>query len=279
MSFGERLVLFDMDGTLIDSSYRVTDDGIYAAIEQAQAAGWTVGLNSDSPYEYLRLWRDRLGMNGPIVAEKGAVVEIDGEPVFATADAAAVSAAKERILGYVAEQNIALWRGNPTEALRNGLRFGKPGEPVLLLNDVSLCSLRFFVRRVGPDGELRIDNPLAEAVVADCRPLLPEFDAVDEDYNPSFGLLIASRRGVTKRAGVQRLLQAAGLARCVMVGNSMSDYVGDDVADQFAVSNASPAYQAVASTVAQPLTNGCVTILKQLVRYPISNDQTEELIR
>jgi hypothetical protein len=276
MSAAERLVLFDLDGTLINDAYQITDDGIYPAIRQTQEAGWAVGLNSDTPYDALCIWRNRFGMNGPIVAEKGAVVELDGQPVFAAADAAEASAARRRIGAYATARGMVLWTGNPVEALRQGLRIGRPGKTALLLNDLSRCSLRFFVRVIGPDGELKLDDLRAQEVVADCQPLFPAFDAVDMDYNPTFGLLIASPGGVTKRGGVQQLLESMDAVRRVMVGNSMTDYLGDDMAEHFAVGNASPEYQAVATTAEAQWTSGCVEILRRLMSNYVINGTGEQ---
>ncbi|HSX16210.1 MAG TPA: hypothetical protein VLF40_05440 [Candidatus Saccharimonadales bacterium] len=43
------IALLDVDGTLIDARYEVTDPAIYPTIAAAQDEGWTIGLNSELP--------------------------------------------------------------------------------------------------------------------------------------------------------------------------------------------------------------------------------------
>jgi haloacid dehalogenase-like hydrolase len=264
MSTFEKLALFDLDGTLINDTYQPTDPAIGEAVQAAQEADWAIGLNSDTPYEALCTWRTRFAMNGPIIAEKGAVVEGTDGLIFDECDAVAVLAARERVADYAYTKGIDLWQGNATEALRNGLTHDQPGRTLILLNNLSRCSLRFFVRIVQEDGRLSIDDARTQQVIADCRPLLPAFDELSEDNNPAFGLFIASRAGITKRHGTQVLLRATGIGRCVMVGNAMSDYLGSDIADHYAVSNADLEYQNVATTLPEPVTKGCIAMLWQL---------------
>jgi hydroxymethylpyrimidine pyrophosphatase-like HAD family hydrolase len=274
MSNAEKLALFDLDGTLIDDNYQITDRSIYSAVAEAQDVGWKVGLNSDTPYEALEVWRERFGMKGPIIAEKGAVVELDGMPACDNGDVAAVLDARENIGCYAAKQGIAVWSGNPVEAIRTGLRVGEPGQTAMLINTLSRCSLRFFVRTVDVDGNLQLDDVRTQQVIQDCRQFFPAFDSLEEDNNPASGLLIVSRRGVTKRAGVLRLMSSIGLSRCIMVGNSMSDFIGNDIAEQVAVSNASLDFKQAASVVVdESLTTGCVSILRQLVEREVPSSR------
>jgi hydroxymethylpyrimidine pyrophosphatase-like HAD family hydrolase len=260
----ENLALLDLDGTLIGDDYQTTDDAIGETIQSAQNAGWSIGLHSDTPYEALELWRERFGMNGPIIAEKGAVIELAGKVSLDDSTANAIDVARQNITRYAQDRGIAVWSGNPVEAIREGLQYGEPGQTVMLINALSRCSLRFFVRTCQPDGRLAIDDVRTQAVISDFRPLFPEFPDLTEDNNPTFGLMIAARGNITKRHGAQQLMARLGISRCVMIGNSMSDYLGNDIADHFAVGNASTEYQAVATTVPEELTHGCVAILRTL---------------
>lgn len=261
----DRLALIDLDGTLIDASYEVTNPDIYAAIAATQEAGWQIGLSSDTPYEVLRTWRERFGMNGPVVAEKGAVVEIGSRVEVDTGTIRAFSEAQTAVAAMFEDQGIRVWPGEPVEALRTGLRVGEAGERVILLNTLSQASLRFFVRRVGASRELLSDNDATESLAAQARELYPAFDDLAEDVNPTHGLVIASRRSHTKREGTRRLMAALGLQRIVMVGNSMADYIGSDIAWHGAVGDAVPAFQATADyTARRQLTEGVTEILDVL---------------
>jgi hydroxymethylpyrimidine pyrophosphatase-like HAD family hydrolase len=265
-----KLALFDIDGTLIDKDYRVTDDSIYGKMQEAQDADWTIGLSSDTPYEAMQLWRQRFGINGPIVAEKGALVEHNGGLLFDEKEVAAFLHARNRILDNLEQDGVRLWRGNPVEAIRENLRFGAPGDVVALVNTFRQCSLSFFVRTVNAEGELIINNELTERIVADARPLYPNYDDIEEDLNHDYGIVIASREANTKRAGSQRLLGILGTKDFAMVGNSITDYVGNDIAVHYAVEDSTPAYKEVADYIATaPLTAGTVEILSGLTTHGV----------
>ena len=263
----EKLVLFDLDGTLIDSDYQITDDQINAVINRAQEVGHLVGLNSDTPYEALVRWRDHFGMNGPLIAEKGAVVEIGGAPQYEVEeDMVKVDRAKAFIREFAQDNGYRFWEGNPVEEIRRGTRFQEIGQTAILLNNLSRCSLRFFVRRIDQDGSLAIDNSLTQDTIERLRPLFPDFDINEEDNNPVFGLMIVAREGITKRTGVRKLLGGLGLNSCVMVGNSMTDFVGDDLAIHVAVANADADFKNCASVVTDDvLTKGCIEYIDSLL--------------
>lgn len=261
----DRLAFLDLDGTLIDTSYEVTDPSIYDAIAATQDSGWRIGLHSDTPYEALHVWRKRFGMNGPIIAEKGAVVEVDGRLEMDVDTSQGFSETRSAALIRFESQGIHVWSGSPVEALRAGLRIGEVDERVVLLHAFSQASLRFFVRRVSAQGELRIDTDATEELVAQVRGLYPTFDDIVEEMNPDYGLVIVSRARYTKRIGALRLMAARGLRRVVMIGNSMSDDIGSDIAWHGAVGDATPAFQARSDYAAKGgTTAGVVEILGKL---------------
>lgn len=44
-----KLLLIDLDKTLIDKNYKINDDRINSEIRRLQAGGWQIGLSSDTP--------------------------------------------------------------------------------------------------------------------------------------------------------------------------------------------------------------------------------------
>jgi hydroxymethylpyrimidine pyrophosphatase-like HAD family hydrolase len=272
------VVLFDLDGTLIDGSYKPTDDRIYSAVAEAQAIGWKLGPHSDTPYEALHVWKERFGMNGPTIAEKGAVVEIDGRPDVDAVVVEAFAEARQRTTALFEAMDLRVWTGNPVEALRDGLKIGEVDERVILMNGLSQASLRFFVRRVNDRGELEINRDDTAALVARAREVYPAFDDLGEDLNHKYGLVIASLTRYTKRNGALRLMAARGLQQVVMVGNTMDDYLNGgatdkDIAYHGAVGNADPAFWLAADYGAsrEPeghTTGGAVEILHYLTTGP-----------
>src|SRR5437588_3343222 len=73
-----KIILLDLDGTLIDKEYRLTvsDEYIKATIKSIQDKNVLVGINSDTPLLPLRSWAHHLGMRGPLIAEKGQVLAL-----------------------------------------------------------------------------------------------------------------------------------------------------------------------------------------------------------
>ena len=71
-----KLVLLDLDNTLVDADYRLTvpEKEFHAVVQELTRKDVRVGLCSDSAVITLRQWADRLKLTGPIVAERGAVL-------------------------------------------------------------------------------------------------------------------------------------------------------------------------------------------------------------
>jgi hypothetical protein len=274
LDVSKRLALFDLDGTLINESYQVTDDGIYQAIQQAQDVGWRVGLSSDTPYEPLAAWRDKFGMNGPIIAENGAVVELtSGELLFDAQDDCEFTESRKKLTAELPALGVPVWSGNSTEAVHTKMQFGEPGQTVVLVNNFCRASLRFFVRNVSSTGELTVNAGATTHIAALCE----QFELSGNESNPpeslrrtvdiETGLVISALSKNIKRIGTQKLLAALGNSSCVMVGNSMGDYLGSDICTQYAVSNANDDYKKLINdscVTPGAYTLGCSQILKTL---------------
>lgn len=261
----DKVLLIDIDGTLINNNYQMTDPRINKTVEQLQVQGWTVGLSSDTPLEAMRVWKDRFGMNGPIIAEKGAIVEVDNKVMVDETDVATFANSRTAIEQKLEENGILIWRGNPVEAIREGLQVGNPGDVVVLVNALRRASIGFFVRQVDSQGNLAIDNNLTDTVIGSIRDLYPRFSDLDEDLNHQFGLVIAARKKVSKRLGTVQLMKDKGLTEVGMVGDSMTDFVGGDIAKHYAVANAKEAFKGKADYIAsKPITEGVVEILQKL---------------
>lgn len=264
MSEQSNVALIDLDATLLDMQYRVTDERIYPTVQRLQQKGWRIGLSSDTPYEGLKIWQDRFGMRGPMIAERGAIV-VNNDTVRYDEATAAAFARTTQAAAEIATKRYVFWQGNPVEAMRGGLRIGEPGDTAVLLNNLRRCSFSYFVRRVETDGALRIANDRTAAVAAEFRDCYPDFADVEEDVNDDYGIVIVSRASTTKRHGTQQLMGSLGVNRVAMLGNSMGDYIGEDIADQFAVGNADPPYADLSVYQApSPYTTGVCELLEYL---------------
>jgi hydroxymethylpyrimidine pyrophosphatase-like HAD family hydrolase len=261
----DKVAFLDIDGTLIDRTYNITDPNIYQAIQNTQENGWILGLSSDTPYEAMRIWSKRFGLNGPIVAEKGSVTEYKDELQYDKYEAELFLASRSRIEEAFKDQGINIWLGNPVEAIREGNKLGDEGDLVVLINELRKCSLSFFVRRVQQDGSLGFDARSTEDLIDTARTLYPDYEDLVEDVNHDFGLLIVARDYVSKRYGSKRLMRSMRVGQFGMIGNSIADYVGSDIATHYAVGDANVDFKKVADYVSEkPLTSGVVDILGRL---------------
>lgn len=262
----EKLILFDLDGTLIDKSYQLTDEGIYAKLEEAQE-DWVIGLSSDTPYEVMSAWQKNLQIDGPILSERGAQVAYGDRVQVVYEDCFDFRSYRDDLVEKFRDHNHRVWVGNATEFIRSEQQIGEPGESVVLVNDLRQYSTSFFVRSVASDGKLQINRELTESVAAVARSLFPDAISLDEDLNHEYGIFIASAPQINKRLGSLAMTKMFGFSGFIMVGDSMGDYVGEDLALQYAVGNASEEYKEHAVYIAdKPITSGCIEILDMLIR-------------
>lgn len=88
-----------------------------------------------------------------------------------------------------------------------------------------------------------------------------------EEVNLENGLLLVSPKGQTKRAGTIDYMQNRDLRQVGIIGDSMNDFVGGDIAVHYAVNNAKENFKHNAVFVSEfPLTKGCTDILERLAR-------------
>lgn len=263
----DKVAMIDIDGTLIDKTYSITDDQIYAAIQDAQQEGWRIGLSSDTPHETMKEWHEEFGMNGPIISEKGALVAV-GDQISPTADSSYDFVALRNAFLETVDPETIIFRGNSVQFLRSGTQMiGQPGDKVLFINERRNHSLGFHARTIGNDGQLTVDSGLTNTLAEQLRSLYPDTISFDEDLNHEHGLLIVSHKEMDKRTGTIELQRMMGIGRVAMVGNSWADFVGSDIAAHLAVGDATEQYKEVADFVAQKhLTSGVIEALDTLVK-------------
>lgn len=266
----ENLVMFDLDGTIIDNDYKLTDDRFPEAIHRAQRAGLTIGLSSDTPYSQLDWWRSSLGMNGPIIAEKGAVVELDRQMMFDESLKREVDGSIRRTLEYLRERDgTRVIEGNATQNVKAELANDVSESTVVYLNTLSMCSLRYFVRR-NKGGRAEIDDTLTQAVIDELRQFEPAIATKSVDNNPTFGLMIVGDVRIDKRYGTKKLLSQCTVGQLIMVGNSMGDYIGEDIAELYGVANTVDDYKNRSIGLGGTVTTGCIELLDRLSRERIA---------
>lgn len=262
----DKYLFLDLDMTLIDRFYQITDQGIFGEIERLQHHGWQIGLNSNTPFEPLMVWMQYFKMDGPLVAEKGAVVFDNGQLVFNEVVARRINVARKAIEGDLKARRIQWVPGNPVDIIReNRFREFQPG-PLVLLNTARRCSINFYVREITSDGQVKINPELTSEIVENLEIFYRGTDYLEEEISLENGILLAMPKGQTKRSGTIAFMESRGLKQVGIIGDSMNDYLGDDIAVHYAVGNAKEDYKRKAVFISEhPMTKGCTDIL---VRMP-----------
>jgi hydroxymethylpyrimidine pyrophosphatase-like HAD family hydrolase len=268
------IVLLDLDGTLINKEYHLTipEERVANAIRKIQANNTLVGLNSDTPLLPLRSWARCLGMNGPLVAEKGQVLAISPED-------------SPKVLGTMAEffqdmkQQVAIRSyeeipgafigiGDVTEFVRHKGKIYGEDQVAVLINGYRRCSFSAFALAVRSNNlEIKPEvldrfTDLVLSVVGINRRELEK-----EDKNPDYGILILHEKGASKTVAVERLIEQMGTdTKYVMIGDSNSDIITTCHPIRLcAVGNACPELKERSTMVAQAdYTAGVVEILNKL---------------
>lgn len=264
----DRFLLFDLDKTLIDPSYNVTDDAIVGEISRVQSLGWRLGLSSDTPLESLESWRKRFGMNGPIIAEKGSIVWLpDGTEITLSGAESFFGGLKQSLTKKLVDERIPFFYGDATRFIRdNPFLGGMVNNRLALIQAYRRCSMNFYGRKINDDGSLEIDNNLTQDLIGITKNLIDgsPFD-LGEDYNPEYGIYILSPKEVNKRLGTTILMESLGLTQIGVVGDSASDIVGSDISIHYAVGNAREEFKKVADYIADDeYTRGVSEFLRRI---------------
>jgi hydroxymethylpyrimidine pyrophosphatase-like HAD family hydrolase len=265
-----KFVMIDLDNTLIDrKTQQLNSDRLRPTIVTAQSAGWTITLNSDTPLTSLKIWSDRFGIEGPIIAEKGGLIKIGNELIYAKPEIAEMFQAS---FGLVAERlkdlNLNVEFGSPVEIVFNNIQYSdRPGERVVFANDLRKTSLGLFVLKTDENGKLVPDGEGTQKVFDAIQDRLPSFPSIQKWKSNDGGLIVVSDGEINKRNGSLLLMRRMGMDEAGMVGDSTFDFVGTDVAKHFAVGNADAEFKSKADYIAEAeLTSGVVEILSGLLR-------------
>ena len=262
-----RLVLLDLDGTLIDEDYHLPTD-IISALNRGKDAGWLIGLNSDTPLKPLQVWWRKLGLNGPIIAEKGAILWLpDGRQMLTSnAEDLFASLREEAVELFLRVPGCLVVVGDATEFVRSVTHLTGCDSCVVAVNAYRRCSLSFFVRTVGEQGKLIEDPAVARDVVERIGILTPRYPILsDGQLDERYCIFIVNAPDTDKTKGVHRLLQELQTEEVIMIGDSMSDFIDEPRVKHYAVGNASLEFKAKCEGVAKrAYTEGVLELLNQL---------------
>lgn len=160
----DRLILLDLDKTLVNENYNLTDRAVLGEIERVQDLGWALGFNSDTPLEPLKVWSRQFGLNGPILAENGSVIWIpDRFEVVLSDTESYFGDLKTSFIHDLIKRNIPFFYGDATQFVRNNPQLLEMVERrLVVINAYQRCSLSFFTRSINQHGHLEVDNLLGE---------------------------------------------------------------------------------------------------------------------
>jgi hydroxymethylpyrimidine pyrophosphatase-like HAD family hydrolase len=228
-----KLLLFDWDKTIQepDSTWPFKNRVFKSLIKAKQKAGWYIGLNSDTPYDRLFNWYSQLGMNGPILAEKGLVIGFPGllqmQPIVRTEQL--FSEIRLQLIQRLSQKNdVTFYMGDNVDFVRK-VRYIPPGRPIFVALDAyRMCSLGLIVCNVEKSGQLQIGNGSAwdeiHQLVADTLPDNPLIGEMDTGGRYG-GFIGVTTQGAAKRNGLAALYRQWPFDRVVMVGDSLPDYM------------------------------------------------------
>lgn len=276
------LILVDVDETLIDANYNLTCSASEwkKSVRLAETRGVAIGLNSDSAYEMLQRRARAYGMNGPIVAERGALVGKNPEARALCTNADARDFQKLRrafaqtlmtgarlskyltIIGHVNE--ISGWKTAPS---RNSCF----NDTAVLVNGFRYCSLSFYVRKRRGGHWIKDAEALDEVIgIVDSlarKRFSVLWNTKDTDRNPDFGICIFHHQDTKKSLACDPIIELFGERDIYMIGDSMSDYMDDNRIRHCAVANASKEFKERCASVAnQSRTRGVIELIGQIVR-------------
>lgn len=262
-----RSVLLDLDSTLIDQSYNLTTD-VKATFGRLIHSGWLIGLNSDTPLKPLQVWWRKLGLNGPIVAERGAVVWLPDGVQMLTSDFAEVfgNLRAAVIRAFLQIPGCLVIAGDATEFVRTVDRLTGCDTLLVAVNQYRMCSLSFFVRTISDQGQVLKDPIQARSVIRRLSALSAEFPIINQgQLDERYCIFIVNAPDTNKTKGVQLLLDRLRLEEMVMIGDSISDYIDDPRVHHFAVGNATPEFLALCDRAATEVhTRGVIELLDNL---------------
>lgn len=258
-----RICLLDLDGTLVDEEYHLTAPAkdVRRAVVELQGQGVCVGLHSDTPVETLRTWGRQLRMNGPVIAENGAIIDWPSMAISMEPTASWPATRREEIVGGLHAEFPGSWIvvGDVNTLSRKPLSSYTCLDTAILVNGFRRASVSLFVRGGGPLFIERVARVL-ESFRSPGLSLL-----TDAEY----GFCSLRPVAANKTLGVRRLSLLVEDAKFCMIGNTANDLIEPppDVL-QVAVANASRDYIsrcAIVTTGAR--SHGCIEALQTLLTH------------
>ena len=273
------LVLIDLDHTLITSQFTLTDGSIVEKVQALQSRGIPVGLNSDRPYHTLRKYAHQLGLQGPLICERGNMIQLGSQTIFEESDLRPImNQVRLAFIDLINQRHLDI---NLLVGESEKLFFQMKSFPVdqdvvhfVLMNKFRQFSIAFnSIHLIPPQLDLPEDTPWITHVALSDQ--LRELFLSATKQAPDVGVYrtnlacILHYPGTDKSQGTDRLLDTGFIERIFMIGDRPQDFLGR--VPQIlhgAVANAETAYKGNCQFVApREFTGGVIDCLDWFLEH------------
>ena len=275
----KKIIIVDLNGTMVDKTYKITIplEKLNYSINKAKSNGSIIGLSSDSPKETLLAVATDLGIDGPIIAEGGAVLNIGNKDTLLNSNGSALRLCSDAMIEHlVNNRNVSrlVSFGDVNRLSRllieHGDIIGANASEAIFINGMRLASMSFFCFQRNGMGWMPNPEQLEyftnwSLQYLDSNQLLSRKNVI-VDQNIDYGISVLHHKDTKKSLAIQPLQTLYPNAKIFIIGDSMFDWHGENAGvTHCAVANASPEYKNLCSYVAdKSYTEGVIEIIDTL---------------
>ncbi len=213
-----KIIFLDLDKTLINADYKLTvpENQFRLVVKKLLRKNICVGLCSDSAIITLREWSCHLGLTGPIIAERGAVI---WDPVQQTENILNISGTawfrslREFFINTIIQNfpGATLIIGDATKFIKDKYLNPALTNEVFVINGFRVASFSFFACRPNEDWSALEPHPelLKRASMIVKKIIIAQNKKKEDlfwDENSKYGILIVHEKTTEKWRGVSVVL-------------------------------------------------------------------------
>lgn len=272
-----KLVLMSFEETLVDKEHNlnILPSDLIKMFKRFQRAGLILGFNSDTPLQTMLNMAETLGMNGPLIAERGAIV-MHGLKTQYTAPAkqliqmTAIRHRFERALTAIFNDRVLL-----ADSLDDPKLLTKQYEFAVITDHYRVRSLHFRVLERQADCKLVptlkwLDETIAliKFILQNTLPPEIRFGDMEIEININNGSCAIHHCDTQNTCGVSWLLDQYKIDKMYMIGGQPADWIkGDKRVTHYAVQNAAIRYKTRCELISgKSHTQGVVALLQKITQ-------------
>lgn len=272
------LFFLDIDGTLLDSSYRSNEDQLRPYIQQQEKKSRLFGLNSNRALEDLLPVAEQFGINGPLVGENGLFVYYPGtkETEYLLDSALLEELVETKVAAENAIRDMLMkqfqgrvhWENVDTvETLSQGnskTRYAE-GDIVVLNNKFRKYTVSAHIKLCRGGEFVALPEEDIHGIVTAIQQMLSDKKSTVV-YSSAFGNILLYTNRVSKRTAVEKLRQDRfKRALIYAIGDELSDYyMIKDIGTFLTVGNAPDETKKKAVKIAEKsFAQGVLELLKE----------------